>query len=167
MTDLHTAATRPTITFERRYEAPVQDLWELWTTKEGFESWWGPEGFRVEVRQLDLRVGGALSYAMIAAGAEQIAFMESAGMPTSTETRATFGAIEPLLRLTIRHVIDFIPGVAPYNNDVTVAFAAEGTHATMMITVDAHLSEEWTQRAAAGWESQLTKLPAVLAARTK
>ena len=34
---------------ERTYEATAQELWELWTTKEGFESWWGPEGFRVEV----------------------------------------------------------------------------------------------------------------------
>jgi uncharacterized protein YndB with AHSA1/START domain len=27
---------------ERTYRATVQELWELWTTKEGFESWWGP-----------------------------------------------------------------------------------------------------------------------------
>ena len=33
------------ITMERTFAAPMEDVWELWTTKEGIESWWGPEGF--------------------------------------------------------------------------------------------------------------------------
>src|SRR5262249_2789651 len=28
---------------ERTYRAHPKELWDLWTTKEGFESWWGPE----------------------------------------------------------------------------------------------------------------------------
>ena len=31
------------ITIERTYRASVEDVWDLWTTKEGIESWWGPE----------------------------------------------------------------------------------------------------------------------------
>jgi uncharacterized protein YndB with AHSA1/START domain len=27
---------------ERTYRARPEELWALWTTKEGFESWWGP-----------------------------------------------------------------------------------------------------------------------------
>ena len=46
------------ISFERKYEAPVEDVWDLWTTAEGIESWWGPEGFSVRVSKLDLRPGG-------------------------------------------------------------------------------------------------------------
>src|SRR5690606_30020703 len=64
MTQSTAPAARPPVVMERTYEAPVEDLWELWTTREGFESWWGPEGFRVEVHELDLRVGGALAYDM-------------------------------------------------------------------------------------------------------
>ena len=60
MTNKTTQPTQAFIRLERRYEAAVEDLWFLWTTKEGFESWWGPEGFRVEVHKLDLRVGGDL-----------------------------------------------------------------------------------------------------------
>jgi len=33
------------ITIERTYEASIDVLWDLWTTKEGIESWWGPDGF--------------------------------------------------------------------------------------------------------------------------
>ena len=28
------------ITLERTYEASLKDIWDLWTTKKGFESWW-------------------------------------------------------------------------------------------------------------------------------
>ena len=70
----------------RTYEAAIEDVWEMWTTKEGIEAWWGPGGFRVEVRTLELRPGGTLQYAMIATSPETIAFMNRAGMPTSQPT---------------------------------------------------------------------------------
>ncbi len=61
------------ITLERTFEATVDEIWELWTTKEGLESWWGPEGFSVKVHKLDLRPGGERLYAMSArSGAEGV-----------------------------------------------------------------------------------------------
>jgi uncharacterized protein YndB with AHSA1/START domain len=33
------------ITIKRMYKATVKDVWDLWTTRKGFESWWGPDGF--------------------------------------------------------------------------------------------------------------------------
>ena len=61
-TNLSAAAAAPqaAVIVERSYRASVEDLWALWTTKAGFESWWGPEGFRVEVHALEAREGGAL-----------------------------------------------------------------------------------------------------------
>ena len=35
------------ITLERTYKASLQDVWDMWTTKDGIESWWGPDGFSV------------------------------------------------------------------------------------------------------------------------
>jgi uncharacterized protein YndB with AHSA1/START domain len=163
-----TASTaRPPIKFERSYRAPVEDLWDLWTTKEGFESWWGPEGFRVEVHKMDLRVGGELFYDMIAVGAAEIEYMKSAGMAVSHETRGTFVEIHPRSRLKILHIIDFIPGVQPYENNIVVEFVPEGASVRMVVTVDPHHDEEWTRLAAEGFESQLKKLPGALAARRK
>lgn len=128
----------------------LEDLWDLWTTKEGFESWWGPEGFRVEVHRLDLRVGGELFYEMIAVDDEQIKHMQRAGMSASHETRGTFVEIEPLRRLKILHMIDFIPGVEPYENNMLVEFVPEGRSVRMVVTVDQHQDEEWTRLAALG-----------------
>src|SRR6266403_1654580 len=90
MANKTTQPPQAVIRLERRYEAAVEDLWFLWTTKEGFESWWGPEGFRVEVRKLDLREGGELVYDMIAATPEHIEFMKKANMPVSHGTRGTY-----------------------------------------------------------------------------
>jgi uncharacterized protein YndB with AHSA1/START domain len=84
---------------ERAYAADVQDVWDLWTTKDGIESWWGPGGFRVTVRSLDLRPGGELRYAMTAVDPAQVAFMQQAGMPLTQECRITFTNVQPLRRL--------------------------------------------------------------------
>ena len=165
MTNETPRANRPVVRVERQYEGVVEDLWYLWTTKEGFESWWGPEGFRVEVRKLDLRVGGELVYDMIAVDPEQVEFLRKSNMPASHGTRGVFAEIVPLQRLAITHMIDFIPKVRPYENTILAEFFPEGTYVRMVITVDEHLTPEWTQRSIQGLESQLTKVPGALAAR--
>ena len=95
-------AARPKVVIERTYRARVEELWELWTTKEGFESWWGPEGFRVEVHALEARVGGTLHYDMIADAPEQIEAMKQMGQPPpmrraagSSSSRRTSGWRSP------------------------------------------------------------------------
>lgn len=163
MSDVNTK--KAPVTFERSYEATVDELWSMWTTPEGFAAWWGPRGFRVEVHALEARDGGALVYDMIAAGAEERAYMERAGMALSHAVKATFRDVEAPRRLTIESVIDFIPGAAPYTNNIRVEFSAEGSRARMVVTVDAHPDDAWTQRSTAGMESQLTKLPDALASR--
>lgn len=167
MMSKHAAGAQPPVRFERRYEnTEVRDLWSLWTTRDGFESWWGPQGFRVQVQKLDLRPGGELVYDMIASAREQIEFMKKANMPLSHTTRASFGEIAPLRHLEIVHVIDFVPGMKPYENRIRVEFSGEKHAARMVITVEPHSTAEWTQRATMGMESQLTKVAGVLAART-
>lgn len=167
MTNETTRGTKPFVKTERKYEGMVEDLWYLWTTKEGFESWWGPEGFRVEVHKLDLRVGGELVYDMIAVGAQEIEFMKKANMPVSHGTRGKFVEIVPLQRLAISHMIDFVPGLRPYENKMVVEFFPEGRSVRMVIAVEEHQTPEWTQRSLQGLESQLTKVPAALAARVR
>ena len=76
-------AARRRITMERRFEATLEEVWELWTTREGIESWWGPEGFSVTVKHLELREGGHLDYDMVATDEGTIAFMKANGMPVS------------------------------------------------------------------------------------
>ncbi len=153
------------LTIVRTFAASIEDVWELWTTKDGIESWWGPEGFTVTVRHLDLRAGGELRYDMTATGAEQIAFMAQAGLPLTTEARLTYTELDPPRRLAYAHRADFIPGVAPYDVATVVELRAGADGVTLTLTIDAMHDEIWTQRAVMGWESELGKLAALLAGR--
>jgi uncharacterized protein YndB with AHSA1/START domain len=159
--DTNTAdATRPqaAVVVERTYRARVEDLWALWTTKAGFESWWGPEGFRVEVHALDPREGGVLEYDMIADGPAAIGAMKSMGQPISHFTRGRYGEFRPHARLAIVHVIDFLAGVEPYETRIEVDFSPVGDKARMVVTLHPHLDPHWTKMSAKGFGSQLTKL---------
>src|SRR5262249_10746085 len=158
MNDSSMSAVRPKVVVERTYRARVEELWDLWTTKKGFESWWGPEGFRVEVRTLEARVGGALHYDMIADAPEQIAAMKRMGHATSHETRGRFAEIRPHARLAITHVIDFLPGVEPYESTMVVEFFSAGESVRMVVTLDPMHNEEFTRMSTMGFTSQLTKL---------
>src|SRR5262245_717146 len=151
-------ATRPKVVIERTYRARREELWELWTTKKGFESWWGPEGFRVEVHTLDARVGGTLHYDMIADAPTQIEAMRRMGRPNSHETRGKFTEIKPLERLTLTHVIDFLPGVKPYKSTMMAEFFPSGQSVRMVVTLDPMHDEEFTKISTMGFTSQLTKL---------
>jgi uncharacterized protein YndB with AHSA1/START domain len=150
------------ITIERTYQADLNDVWELWTTKEGIEAWWGPDGFTTKVHKLDLRAGGELRYAMTATGPAQIEFMKSAGMPLTTECRITYTEVVARKRLAYTHLADFIPGVEPYDVATLVEFHLIGKAVRMVLTFDPMHDEEWTERAVMGHESQLGKLEKVI-----
>jgi uncharacterized protein YndB with AHSA1/START domain len=151
------------ITLERTYRASLQDVWDMWTTKEGIESWWGPDGFSVKVRKLDLRPGGELHYDMTATAAPQIEFMKKAGMPLTTEAKLTYTEVSPPRRLAYTHLADFIPGVEPYTVAHLVELTLLGDSVRMVLTFDAMHDDEWTNRAKMGWEMELGKLAKALA----
>jgi uncharacterized protein YndB with AHSA1/START domain len=154
--------TRRRIKLERTFKAPIEDVWELWTTPQGIESWWGPDGFTVKVRKLDLRPGGELLYAMIATGPAQVEFMKREGMPLTQECRITFRQVVPNRRLAYAHRADFIPGVEPYDVETVVELHPTPEGVRVVLTIEAMHDEEWTRRAVMGWEMELVKLAKVL-----
>ncbi len=156
-------AARRTIALERFYEAPVETVWGLWTTKAGLESWWGPAGFSTEVTEIDVRPGGRLVYLMSADEPEMKAFLERQGTPESTRQVLTIHEVVPRRRLVTTSVVDFIPGVPPYEVAMTVEMEAIGAGTRLSVTIDAMHDQHWTEMAAKGWESQLEKLARVVA----
>lgn len=156
---------RRRIALERTYDAELQDVWDLWTTRDGIESWWGPGGFAVTVRRLDLRPGGELLYAMTAIDPPQVEFMKKTGMPLTQELRITYTEVIARRRLAYVHLADFIPGVEPYHVATVVDLESTAQGVRMTLTFDAMHSDEWTQRAVMGCEQELNKLAAVATAR--
>lgn len=150
--------TQTAVVIERAYRARPEELWDLWTTKEGFESWWGPEGFRVEVHALEARQGGRLEYDMIADTPEMVQAMERMGHAPTHGTRGWYTEFHPHDRLVLTHVIDFLPGVQPYESTIRVRFVPEGDAVRMVVTLEPMHDEATTRMSAAGFTSQLTKL---------
>lgn len=157
--------SRATNRLERVYEAAPEQIWELWTARDGIESWWAPEGFAVKVDKLELRPGGELVYTMTATGAEQIEFMQNAGLPLVTASRKTFTEVHAPTRLAYDSLVDFVPGVEPYEFLTVVELQASASGATVVMTVEAMHDEEWTQRLLAGRANELDNLAAVVEGR--
>ena len=158
-------SSRARLTFERTFPASLEEMWELWTTKDGIESWWGPEGFRVTVRAMDLRPGGDLLYTMTAVRAEEIEFMKKAGMPLSTDNTRRFTEVSPPNRIGYREIVDFVPGVEPYEVQVDVEFQSVPDGVRVVVNFDRMHNDQWTELARQGRESELDRLAKVLAAR--
>jgi uncharacterized protein YndB with AHSA1/START domain len=161
------AIRRAQFSIERTYAAPILDVWQLWTTKAGIESWWGPEGFDVTVTSIDLRPGGQLVYWMTAMAPQQVAFMTQHGMTLSTECKVTYTEVSPPYRLAYTTLTDFVPDVAPYEVSTVVDLQATTDCVKITVTSQAMHDDVWTERARAGHESQMRKLDALMSAQGK
>jgi uncharacterized protein YndB with AHSA1/START domain len=151
-------ATNQNLVVERTYRAEVRELWDLWTTSAGFESWWGPEGFRVEVRAMEPRIDGMIRYTMIADTPEMIAVMKQMGRPLSHEARARFSEFQPFSRIAVTTVVDFVPGVPPYDSTMAVDFLPSGDRVRMVVTLSPMHDEQMTRMSVMGFTSQIAKL---------
>jgi uncharacterized protein YndB with AHSA1/START domain len=56
MTDDNTS--RDALVIERRFDAPVELIWQMWTVPEHFKAWYGPDGAAIPVAKMDVRTGG-------------------------------------------------------------------------------------------------------------
>jgi uncharacterized protein YndB with AHSA1/START domain len=157
-----TQPARRRVSIERTYNAAIEQVWELWTTRDGIEAWWGPDGFEVKVRRLEVRPGGELLYAMTAVARDQIEFLKKAGMSLMTESLVRYTEVEPRKRLAFTQLADFIPNVKAYEVATTVDLAAGPEGVKMVLTLDAMHDEYWTKMAVMGWENELDNMAALL-----
>jgi uncharacterized protein YndB with AHSA1/START domain len=152
------AGTRPKVALERTYRASVDELWEMWTTKEGLESWWGPAGFRTEVHSIEARPNGKVHYDHIAESPEMVAAMREMGRPALTTLHGRFSEFRPRERLALTQMIDFVPGIEAYESTIMVEFFPSGEWVRMVVTLSPMHDEEFTKLACQGLASQLANL---------
>ncbi len=149
-------------TIERTFQASPDRLWELWTTRKGVESWWGPEGFTTEVQALDLRVGGAFDYEMTAVGPEQVAALQGMGMPLVNRARNVYTDVSRPRRLAFRTRVDFVPGIRPYDVEVAVEFRPVRQGTQVVVTSSKMHNEQFEGLSKQGEIEQLGKLGRLL-----
>jgi uncharacterized protein (TIGR02246 family) len=158
MSTQKSSTSRSSTVIERTYRTRVEELWGLWTTKEGFESWWGSEGSRVEVHTIEAREGGALHYHMIAVAPADVAARKQMGLPPGSAVRARFAEFRPYQRLILAHVIDFVPGLQAYEQLIAVDFFPAGDTVRMVTTIEPMHNEEFTQTSVRVFTGQLEML---------
>jgi len=47
------------VVIERTFDAPIEQIWQMWTVPEHFQAWYGPTGASIPVAKMDVRVGGS------------------------------------------------------------------------------------------------------------
>jgi uncharacterized protein YndB with AHSA1/START domain len=151
-----------TVSVDRTFDASLEVVWELCTTKGGIESWWGPDGFTVTVQTLELRPGGVLEYTMEATDPAMIEGLRSMGVPVSTSARLRFQEVTPPRRLVYAHQVDFVPGVPTYEVVHTFELEKVAKGVRLVVSFERMHDEEWTGRATLGWTQELAKLGRVL-----
>jgi len=61
MADTH---PRESVVIERRFDAPVELVWQMWTDPAHVGAWYGPDGATIPVATMDVRVGGTRTVCM-------------------------------------------------------------------------------------------------------
>ena len=130
---------------ERIWQAPLDVVWELWTSPAGIASWFGPKGFVVEVDELDLRAGGTFQYTMRATGSDT----ERVVVSTVTE-------VDP------PHKFVYDSPMGPETMTTSVEFTDSADGVKMVLVISA-TKAGMTDGAAMGWESSLERFGEQLA----
>jgi uncharacterized protein YndB with AHSA1/START domain len=69
-----TLPTDEQILITRQFDAPKHLVYDAYTTPEHVMRWWAGQRGEVTVAEIDLRVGGAWRYALVAEGGFEVAF---------------------------------------------------------------------------------------------
>ena len=138
------------ILIELTFQAEQQDLWEKWTTREGIESWWGPEGINSTVRELEFQAGGRLVIVMRP--------IDSEGEENSIVENITFTDITPMTGISFTDRFPGMPDIEPYDVVCEVEFQATPEGTKMTFASSGLHRDDWTEYATYGWRSAFQKL---------
>ena len=94
-----TLPTDEEILITREFDAPRRLVYEAWTTPELVKRWWSGRQGKMTVAEIDLRVGGAWRYVLVADGGFEVAF------------HGEYREIVPNERIVNTEVFEGMPGV--------------------------------------------------------
>jgi len=108
------------ILITREFDAPKHLVYEAWTTPELVRRWWSGKRGTMTIAEIDLRVGGAWRYVMIADGGFEVGF------------HGEFREIVPNERLVSTELYEAMPDGDPAVNTVTFTEADGRTTLTLL-----------------------------------
>ena len=121
-----TLPTDEQILITREFDARKHLVYRAWTTPELVRHWWIANRGEATVCEIDLRVGGAWRYVMVAAGGFEVAF------------HGEYREIVPNERIVSTEVYEGMPDAEALN---TVTFTEEAGRTTLTLLVQ-HATKE-------------------------
>jgi uncharacterized protein YndB with AHSA1/START domain len=154
------------VVIERRFDAPVDLIWQMWTDSEHFKAWYGPDGAAIPVAKMDVRVGGTRLVCMK---------MQTPNGPMEMWFTGEFREVVENERLVYTESMSDengnvlspedmgMPAGHPATTQVRVEFEEVDGRTKMVMT---HFGIPADSPGAAGWAMALDKLAAHLKAHT-
>jgi uncharacterized protein YndB with AHSA1/START domain len=151
---------RDALVIERRFDAPVELIWAMWTEPEHFKAWYGPGGAEIPVAKMDVRVGGSRLVGMQ---------METPDGPLQMWFSGQYREVVKNRRLVYSESISDehgnvlspadlgMPDGHPTTTEVIVDLEDIGGRTKMVLT---HIGVRADSAGAAGWTMALEKLAA-------
>jgi uncharacterized protein YndB with AHSA1/START domain len=112
VTSVDTDYDNLTVTLIADFDAPIDQVWELWSDPRKLERWWGPPGYPATVVKHDLSPGGEVTYLMTGPEGDThrgVWRVTAVGSPTSLEFADVFANADgtpitdmPVNRVTVR-----------------------------------------------------------------
>jgi uncharacterized protein YndB with AHSA1/START domain len=116
-----TLPTDEQILITREFDAPKHLVYKAWTTPELVKRWWNAKRGEVTVAEIDLRVGGAWRYVMIADGGMEVGF------------HGEYREIVPNERLVSTELYEGVPDGEPTLNTLTLTETDGRTTVTILV----------------------------------
>jgi uncharacterized protein YndB with AHSA1/START domain len=116
-----TLPTDEQILIAREFDAPKRLVYRAWTTPELVMRWWSGRRGAMKSAEIDLRVGGAWRYVMVAEGGYEVAF------------HGEFREIVPEERIVTTEVFEGMPEGDSEPAVDTVTFAEAGGRTTLSL----------------------------------
>ncbi|HZA58858.1 MAG TPA: SRPBCC family protein [Solirubrobacterales bacterium] len=121
-----TLPTDTQILITREFDAPKDLVWRAWTTPELIKRWWNAKRGEVTVAEVDLRVGGAWRYVMIADGGQEVGF------------HGEYREVVPAERIVSTEVFEGMPDAESLN---TLTLTEQDGRTTLTVLVE-HRNKE-------------------------
>jgi uncharacterized protein YndB with AHSA1/START domain len=97
------------VTLIADFDAPIDQVWELWSDPRKLERWWGPPAYPATVEKHDLRPGGEVTYRMTGPRGEThhgLWRVAAVGFPNSLEFDDVFADADgtPIANMPVNRV---------------------------------------------------------------
>lgn len=151
-----------TLMMERTFNAPIDLVWQAFTTEELLKRWWAPAGMSASHISLDLKLEGLFLYCFESADG------------TEYWGRGIFSAIEEPTRIVYMDTFadsqgnpvppsaQDMPGDEVVESRIEIAFETDGQATKMKMSSDFFWDESLMESVQAGWTGMFNKLDFVL-----